>query len=467
MRAQAKALAAQPYKAPVADLPDPFRQLSPDLYQGIRRRDSALIWRTSDSHFIVEPLLRGPLYTTQVDINLAVGDQVSSVPCVNDDYDFGAIKLPTKSFTLGFSGFRILQKAAEGPAVEIAKFQGASLFRTKAIGQTFGTIARALAIRTADPRGEEFPQFRTFWIEQPAKDSDTLIIHGLVDSASMTGAFRFTLRPGFATIMDIECALFARTEIDHLGIAALSASFLYGTLGPRPIDRLRPRVYEVSGLQMHSGTGEWIWRPVNNRTSLQISVFADNNPKGFGFLQRDRDFALFQDVQQQDEKRPSLWVEPIGDWGEGSIDLVEIPSKGEFNENIVAYWRPKAPIAAGGELNIAYRQIWCWDIPDRHELALVTSSRSGEGAKASWRKFAVDFSHSEFAHWPKERPIDVLLSLGKGHITSQSTYLMKDLHIFRCEFELNPDVEPLCEIRLQLQADNRPISETWLYRWTA
>src|SRR5487761_2027090 len=133
VRAQAKALAAQPYTAPVADLPDPFRQLSPDFYQGIRRRDSALIWRTSDSHFIVEPLLRGPLYTTQVDINLAVGDQVSSVPCVNDDYDFGAIKLPTKSFTLVFSGFRILQKAAEGPAVEIAKFQGASLFRTKAI----------------------------------------------------------------------------------------------------------------------------------------------------------------------------------------------------------------------------------------------------------------------------------------------------------------------------------------------
>ena len=77
---------------------------------------------------------------------------------------------------------------------------------------------------------------------------------------------------------------------------------------------------------MWTGAGEWIWRPLCNPAKLRFNMFVDNNPRGFGLLQRDRNFDHYQDDGVFYEKRPCLWVEPKGDWGEGSVQLVEIPT---------------------------------------------------------------------------------------------------------------------------------------------
>ena len=264
------------------------------------------------------------------------------------DFDFGKLQPPAAMGDLGFSGLRILTASDQG-FQDVAIFQGASFYRSRAKGQNFGVTARGLAIRTGDEPGEEFPLFREFWIEKPAPATNTLTMYALLDSASMTGAYRFTIRPLETTIIDTEMTLIARVATDKFGVGAMAAAYLFSGLDHRRPDDWRAAVYEATGLQILSGKGEWLWRPVSNRETLQISAFADLNPRGFGLLQRSRTFDAFFDDEGRWELCPTLWIEPIGDWGDGDLRLLEIPAASENNANIVAQWRPKAGMAARRE----------------------------------------------------------------------------------------------------------------------
>ncbi len=200
---------------------------------------------------------------------------------------------------------------------------------------------------------------------------------------STSGALRMTFRPGDMTIVDVETTLFPRVNIDHVGLGGIGSTYFYGPNDRSNTDDLRPSVYEFSGLQMLNGKGEWLWRPLQNPDTLQISAFVDQAPKGFGLLQRDRSFEVFQDDEQRFDRRPSLWIEPLGEWDQGSVQLLEIPTDAEINDNILAYWRPKAQLAAGSEVPFAYRQYWCWSPPERPPLATVSATRVG-----SWIRWA-------------------------------------------------------------------------------
>lgn len=462
----ARALSKKPYKAAATDLPDPFNNLPYEQYVGIRRRTDAIIWGSDNIGFALEPLHRGYLFGTPMTIYLVENGMAQRLAYDPSKYDFGRITPPGTLADIGFSGFRVLQPRDGEGLAELAIFQGASFFRSLARGQNLGTMARALALRTADPRGEEFPMIRAMWIERPVLASGTLVMHALIDSESMVGAYRFTLRPGEANIIDTECTLFARVLVDHIGLGAMTATYLYGPIDRRRSDDLRPGVYEANGLQMLTGKGEWLWRPVANRENLQISGFVDNNPRGFGFLQRDRDFDRFQDDDQHWERRPSLWVEPIGDWGEGIVQLVEIPSDSEVNDNIIAYWRPKVPMPAGSEASFAYRQFWCWSPPERSPLASVSGSRGGRGSQGKKRRFAIDFSHEMFGDAQRNFDIKPALTALPGTISSLRTFLSRERKTFRVFFEIDPGSEAYCEMRLVLESAGKPLSETWLYRWT-
>jgi glucans biosynthesis protein len=367
---------------------------------------------------------------------------------------------------VGFSGFRILRRQDGGSDFEVALFQGASFFRATALGQNLGVTARGLSIRTADPRGEEFPIFRSFWIERPALADNALVIHAVLDSPSVTGAYRFTLRPGEATIVDTELTLFPRANIDHFGLAGAAAASLFTPLDHRRMDDVRPMVAETNGVQMLTGKDEWLWRPVSNREMLQISAFVDANPKGFGFLLRERDINAYQDDDQHWERRPSLWVEPLGEWGEGSVQLVEIPSESEINQNIVSYWRPKQGLAAGTEATFAYRQFWCWSPPARSPLAVATIARGGRAPNPKLRRFIVVFSGDVLADPQRTANLKAALTTSPGSATNIRTFSNPQAKTCRVVFDMDPAGEAYCELRLVLQSGDDPISETWLYRWT-
>ena len=457
-------LAASPYRAPDAPLPSQFSGLNFEQYAAIRRAPGSAIWANEKLDFSLEPLHRGFVYTTPIAINIVENGQSRRLVYDPADYDFGKLQAPAGAGDLGFSGLRILAASDQG-FQDAAIFQGASFYRSRARGQNFGVTARGLAIRTGDDPGEEFPLFREFWVEKPSPAANTLTVHALLDSQSVTGAFRFTIRPLETTIIDTEMTLIARVATDKLGIGAMAAGHLFSPLDHRRPDDWRAAVYEVAGLQMLSGAGEWLWRPVSNRETLQISAFADVNPRGFGLVQRSRTFDAFYDDEGLWELRPTLWIEPIGDWSAGDMRLLEIPVATENNFNILAQWRPKAGIAAGGALSLAYRQFWCWTPPSKPQLALCTSSRAGKvGGKP---RFAVEMTGDVFADPQKAAAAVADLQANPGKIVWVKLFPYKERRSVRVVFDLDPGSDAFSELRLTLNVDNQAVSETWLYRWTS
>jgi len=462
----ARALARQSYKAVAQPLPDVFANLGIDQYNTITLRPHSGLWIDNNLGFAIEPLHRGSIFSNPMDINIVEQGEQRRLIYNQTRYAFGSLPIPDNIGDIGFSGFRVLVPNDGQSFVTLATFQGATFFRAIARGQNEGTTARALSIKTADPRGEEFPMIRAVWIETPTLAENTLTLHALIDSQSVAGAYRFTIHPNEATIIDTECTLFARNNVDHFGLATMAGSHLLAPVGQRHIDDLRPQVSEVGGLAMLNGRGEWLWRPVANRATLQISSFLDEKPHGFGFLQRDRDFDDFQDDFQHWEKRPSLWIEPIGEWGPGAMQLIEIPSDSEINDNILAYWRPQQPLTPGSESFFAYRQFWCWKPPVSPPLAVTTLSRQGHGSAPHRRRFLVQFTGPMLGDQKKLQDIKPIVTASTGSIYELHAFPVPERQSYRVLFELDTGTETTSELRLVLEASSVAISETWLYRWT-
>jgi len=465
---QARLLAAKPYKAPDTTLPNMFSNLNYEQYVGIRPKPNSAIWAADGLGLAIEPLHRGFIFSAPMELYTVDGGVSQRIAYDPSRFDFDKIDIGKDIKDIGYSGFRILESRDGGGFDERVIFQGASFFRSVAKDQNIGVMARALAVRTGDPSGEEFAIIRAVWIEKPAPATRQIVVHALLDSESVTGAFRFTIRIGDATIIDTEATLVPRVTVDHVGIAAMQVTSFFSPLDKRKTDDLRPAVYEATGLQMLSGRGEWIWRPVSNRQTLQGSAFIDENPRGFGLIQRDRDSSAFEDDNQHWERRPSLWIEPIQDWGAGQFELLEIPSDSEVNQNVYVYWRPKEGLKPGTEATYAYRQFWCWSPPIKPTLAMATLARSGkttQGGKAL-RRILVDFSGDMLAEDARPSAISAALTLTGGQLVNSRILPGRVSKTIRVQFDFEPAGENLVEIRLALQAEGKPLSETWVYRWT-
>jgi glucans biosynthesis protein len=461
----ARALARRPFAPPAIDLPEAFANLNYEQYVGIRALPQAVVWGGEGRGFVAEPLHRGFVFTTPVLLFSVEDGLMRRVVYDRSKFEFGRLNVPPTIGDIGFSGIRLHVAGPNGGFTEVALLQGATFFRAMGRGQNYGAVARALTLRPAEARGEEFPAFRAFWLERPLPGVNALVVHGLIDSESVAGAVRMTLRPGDATIVDVETTLFPRVNLEHVGLGGMNATYLHGGMRRRAIDDVRQAVHDVSGLQMLTGAGEHLWRPVQNPETLQISAFLDRNPQGFGLIQRDRDYAAFQDDDQRWERRASLWIEPVGEWGQGQVQLIEIPTDSEVNDNILAYWRPRAPMQAGSEVTIAYRQFWGLTSPVRPPVALATNSRVGRGGGGRRRRFVVDFTGDTVVSVPLQE-IRTVLTAGPGTIPSSRLWLYPDRKTVRVSFELDPGPENASEIRLVLEAAGKPLTETWLYRWT-
>jgi glucans biosynthesis protein len=461
----ARALSKKPFAPPPNDLPDVFAGLNYEQYVAIKPLPEARIWASEGRGFVAQPLHRGFVFSNAVALFTVEDGVARRIPYDRNLFEFGKLNVPPNLPDIGFSGFRLYSTFGNGQPIEFALVQGATFFRALARGQNFGLVARGLTLRPAETRGEEFPAFRAFWLERPGPGANALVIHALLDSESVAGAVRMTLRPGDMTIVDVETTLFPRANLEHVGLGGMGGTFLFGPNDRRNVDDVRPGVYEISGLQILNGQGEWLWRPLHNPETLQISAFLDQNPRGFGLLQRERDFSAFQDDDQHFERRPSVWIEPIGEWGQGAVQLIEIPSDSEVNDNILAYWRPRAPMAAGSEVFLAYRQFWCWAPPERPPLASVAMTRVGRGSNGRRRRFLVDFAGDILGNGPIA-DLKPTLTTSPGTIQGLRVFPYADRKTMRIAFELDPGNENACEMRLVLEAAGKPISETWLYRWT-
>ncbi|WP_283780589.1 glucan biosynthesis protein G [Pseudomonas abieticivorans] len=355
--AKAKDLAGQKFEAPKSNLPGEFRDMKFADYQKIRFLPEKAEWAADKTPFKISFYHQGMHFDTPVKINEVTADQVQEIKYDPSRFEFGDLKFDPKSTEkLGYAGFKVTYPINKPDKQdEIMTVLGASYFRVIGAGQTYGLSARGLAIDTALPSGEEFPRFTEFWIEKPKPTDKHLVIYALLDSPRSTGAYKLILRPGSDSVVDVRSKVFLRDHVSRLGIAPLTSMYLFGANQPSRVLNYRHELHDSSGLSIHAGNGEWIWRPLNNPKHLAVSNFSVENPKGFGLLQRNRDFSQYEDLDDRYDKRPSAWVEPKGDWGKGTVDLVEIPTADETNDNIVAFWSPEKMPEPGVALEHNYR----------------------------------------------------------------------------------------------------------------
>lgn len=463
LKEEARALSTKPWTEPSGRVPARFADLGFEQYREMRWRRDLFVWRGENRGFALEPLPAGSVYKLAVDVYLVENGQALPISFDRERFDWGRTTPPEDGVTLPFSGVK-LHRPGEGDRwPEFAVFQGASYFKATTRDLRYGLTARGLAIDTASPDGEEFPTFSRFYVEKPEENAQSIRLYALLESRSLTGAYRITLRQGEEVATDVELTLFPRVDLGHVGLGALNSMFLYGAIGRMRQDDIRPAVHLSDGLAIKTGAGERLWRPLANPTTLQISAFGDENPLGFGLAQRSRDFSEFLDIEQRWDLRPSAWVEPIGDWGKGSIVLVEIPSDSQIHENIVAYWRPVAKLPAGQEFSAAYRLHWQASGLAPADLARVTDSREGRGGDDNRRRFAIDF----VGRTPPVGELRLAVSGSAGRIVSPMITPNPATGGHRVTFDLEPGNAPLVELRVQLTDGTRPVSETWLYRWVA
>lgn len=467
LRARARALAAKPYAPPPQDLPAPLDELTYDQYRDIRYQPAESLW--ADSPFSAQFFHAGFYYKSPVRIFEVDSEHAREVRFTPALFDYGANTFDPSGFSdhLGFAGFRIHHPLNRRDVRdELIAFLGASYFRALGRHMHYGISARGLAIGTASDTGEEFPFFSEFYLIRPV-DGNSLVIHALLDSQSVTGVYSFTIRPGEDTIVDVVMTLYTRNAIEQIGIAPLTSMFFFAANDRLGVDDFRPAVHDSDGLLIWTGSGEWLWRPLVNPERLRISTFVDRNPHGFGLMQRNRDFAVYQDLESRYELRPSAWVEPVGDWGAGGIMLVEIPTSEEINDNIVAFWRPETPLPAKTEWQGAYRLHWCTDVSFvTHRLGATLATRVGRGSREDSRKFVLDFAGGSLPTVPNAQ-LKAQLWTSDGELSDVVTHFNDMDRSWRVAFELLPSGDAPIELRCYLTDGSRNLSETWCYQWTA
>lgn len=412
----------------------------------------------------------------------AAGQAANASEILYDAADFSmpanspARELPKSA---GFAGFR-LQESRLSDARNLdwhsndwAAFLGASYFRgIGELGQ-YGLSARGIAVDVSTAgRREEFPDFTRFYFEPPADGANQMVVYAALDGPSLTGAYRFVLQRSNGVVMDVDAHLFPRRDINQLGIAPMSSMFWFSeSIKPAAID-WRPEVHDSDGLALWTGAGEYIWRPLNNPDSPSVSSFDDKVPRGFGLLQRDRNFDHYLDGVRYD-RRPSLWVEPLHDWGEGAVHLVELPTADETDDNIVAMWVPKQPVRAGSSLRYRYRLQWCAIEPHETDLARCVATRLGRGGEPGKvrpngvHKFVVEFLGGPLATLPfgvKPKPI---LWSSSGTFSYVFTEAVPDgvPGHWRSQFDFTGSGPKVIDMRLYLKSGEQTLSETWLYQF--
>jgi len=465
--AEARALAAHPFVAP-PQVPPLLRNLSYNHYRQIRYRKEKAVWGATPTPFSLELFAPGFLFKSGVDVFVVENGQSYAVQIGLDSFETPSPEIAATLARIGqFAGFR-LHYPINRPLTqsdyrdEFMVFQGASYLRAVSRGQSYGLSARGLAIDVGEPTGEEFPVFRRFWIERPSSSAHAIVVHALLDSPRVTGAYRFGIYPGAVTTVDVNATLFSRASLRHVGLGPLTSMYLFGAIDPADRADYRPAVHDSVGLAMHTGRGERVWRPLNNPKTLQVSAFVDDNPRGFGLIQRSRKFERFQDLEARYEQRPSAWVAPQGNWGAGHVQLVEIPSASETNDNIVAYWRPDRPVEPERPFEFAYRLTWPNDAPLPKDIARTIRSAFGRGFDGTQYQFAIDYGPVAGLVLAD---ITLELSLSAGRLVERVIQPNPTSGGFRIFVTFDPGRAKLIEFRLQPRFKGEQAGETWLYRW--
>jgi periplasmic glucans biosynthesis protein len=474
---RARDLAAAGFDKASPALPEPLNKLDFDAWRDIRFRPDKAFLGANGNRFRLQLFHLGHLYRRAVTINTIRDGIPTPIPYAANLFDYGRTKIDKPlPVNLGFAGFR-LHYPLNSPKVfdEVIAFLGASYFRFLGRDQRYGLSARALAVE-AGTTAEEFPFFREFWIETSEPNADQATIYALLDSPSATGAYHFELYPGIDTAIEISAALFPRKANVKFGLAPLTSMFFIGEDDHRFNEDFRRELHDSDGLLIHSGTGEWIWRPLRNPVAPAVSAFLDRDLRGFGLLQRDRDFDHYEDLDLAYEIRPSYFVEPRESWGEGRVELVELPTEHETDDNIVASFVPKESPEPGKPLSYAYRIVASLDptqlSPNGRALntyqTAVTARGVADPPVPGSRRFIIDFTGGDLAYYATDpQLVEVVPTASQGKIVR--SFIVPNVHTkgFRAVIDVQLEPGQSADLRAFLRTGTRALTETWTFPWRA
>lgn len=480
--------ATKPFHSPKGDLPQFLRELTYDGYREIEFRHERALWYDEKLPFRVEFFHPGYLYQEPVHMNEFSQTYTQPIRFVQDFFDYRALRLPQQiPANTGYAGFRILYPL-NTPAKwdELGVFLGASYYRLLGQGQSYGISARGLALDCGDTdRPEEFPLWTDWWLAKPTRGETSIRLFAILDSVSCVGAYEFFITPGRTTIAEIQAVVFFREQnlvqavdpkrkpLDTIGMAPLTSMFWFGENSERKFDDYRPEVHDSDGLLMHLDGDEMLWRPLDNPPAMRHQKFAAKHLQGFGILQRDRNFADYQDLFNSYQTTPSVWIQPMMDqnssnWDNGELHLVELSTGYEGLDNIVAFWNPANKPPPNQPFSFGYTQYWTRETDIALSTNEVVSTRVGlDQANSKWHDFVIDYDLPQISS-DDEAP--------KAYASCSTNATVADLQVFRnhaaktwrAVLKIEPKAgnkDPV-DLRCTLHAGQKPVSETWTYLWT-
>jgi glucans biosynthesis protein len=471
----ARASAEESYEQDDHGLDSQLKEIDYSTYRDIRFNSEESLWR-GENDYELQFFHPGFLYEYPVTIHTI---DASNAPS-RLDFDSSMFRYDGKAKGLagltneksGFAGFRVHYPIKnENYKDEFAVFLGASYFRLVGKNQVYGISARGLAIDTALSKGEEFPHFTEFWVIEPS-EGQPITIYARLESPSVAGAYKFVIEPGIDTKVNVESWLFAREDVSKLGVAPFTSMFLYGENTEQRYDDYRPEVHDSDGVLMVTHAGEEIWRPLTNPARLQVTSLSDAAPQGFGMLQRDGEWDNYLDAEANYHLRPGLWVTPNVGFDKGRLEIVEIPTKSEVHDNIVAFWTPEQAFKAGDSLYFSYVLSTVEQSPFVSDLASVVRTRQGKAvlpgdefkdkALTSTRQFSVDFTAPANTAFDSEN-MHLVVHGVNGSVSKQRLYPVADGQEWRATFLVKPQEKQTVDMRAYIEQNGVRISEVWNY----
>ncbi|WP_018267097.1 glucan biosynthesis protein [Methylosinus sp. LW4] len=473
---RARDLAGAPFEAAPPQLPDELAKLDFDSFRDLRFRPEKALFSNIPGSFRLHTFHLGFLYKRPVTVNTIRDGIPTPIPYSAALFDYGRNKFErTLPINIGFAGFR-LHFPLNDPHVhdEVISFLGASYFRFLGRGQRYGLSARALCVDCGD-NTEVFPFFREFWIETPQPGGNRITFYALLDGEAATGAYRFDLTTGQDSTIDVQATIFPRRKA-KFGLAPLTSMYLTGENDRRMRDGFRTELHDSDGLLVHGESKEWLWRPLANAPIARLTTFSDPNIRGFGLMQRDRNFETYQDIDLAYERRPSYFIEPQGSWGEGAVELLELPTLDETNDNIVAAFVGAQPLEIGKPFSYAYRITSLLDLPrlspnGRAVNTFEAPARalgSSEATTLGAHRFIVDFAGGDLAYYVNDPgQVEVVASATNGTVIRSSVAANPHIDGMRVMFDIAVKSGQTADIRAFLKAGPLTLTETWTYPWTA
>ena len=456
------------YREP-GPLPEVLQNLSYDKYQKIRYNNDKYLWRDEGLSFAAGFFHLGYLYREGIKVHEFTPTHEQHIRYLPAFFDFEDKELESAlPSSLDYAGFRLSTNLENGQRyAEFVSFLGASYFRAIGYGHRYGVSARGIAVNAGLSDPEEFPRFTEVWLGKPLGNSQEMVVYALLEGPSLTGAYKFVLRPGVETVIEVKSRIFMRETVKSFGVAPLTSMFWRGENRASTESDFRPEVHDSDGAIILERDKDPVWRALDLDTKTRLSYIAVNAFTGLGLMQRDRNFESYQDMEADYHLRPSVLVETKGDWGSGFVKLVELPTANEFDDNIIAFWEPVVLPEKGDVLNFEYTMRWTSaTAPSEYPAAQVSSTRVGEDLSyPGSHVFVVEFSGVERSDSPPE----VIATVGAPS-TLQDTRVMwnpysKAWRVMIRVDTVGPD-DPAVELRCQLRFADATVSEVWAYQWT-